>query len=80
MSLNDAIKVVTALNTVFQQMRVAGNRQRTIESYKYIFNQFVEVNDCLRYFGRFYLSLFRHIGCLITNKTESVKIIKSGIK
>lgn len=32
-----------ALENVFNQMRIAGNRQRTIDSYKYIFNQFVEV-------------------------------------
>lgn len=32
-----------ALETVFKQMRIAGNRPRTIESYEYIFKQFVEV-------------------------------------
>lgn len=32
-----------ALENVFNQMRIAGNRQRTIDGYKYIFNQFVEV-------------------------------------
>lgn len=32
-----------ALDTVFKQMRIAGNRPRTIESYEYIFKQFVEV-------------------------------------
>lgn len=37
------ILILTALETVFNQMRIAGNRQRTIESYEYIFNQFVEV-------------------------------------
>ena len=31
-----------ALDTVYQQMRVAGNRIRTIKSYDYIFSQFVE--------------------------------------
>ena len=32
-----------ALDTVFNQMRIAGNRPRTIESYAYIFNQFIEM-------------------------------------
>ncbi len=31
------------VRTVFNQMRIAGNRPRTIESYEYIFKQFVEV-------------------------------------
>ncbi|MCS0788233.1 site-specific integrase [Cytobacillus firmus] len=43
----NAITIVTAIDTVFQQMRIVGNRQRTIESYKYIFNQFVEVNKLI---------------------------------
>lgn len=32
-----------ALETVFHQMFIAGNRPRTIESYEYIFNQFIKV-------------------------------------
>lgn len=40
---SDAITIKNALTTVFQQMRVAGNRERTIESYQYIFNQFVDI-------------------------------------
>lgn len=35
--------ISTALNTVFSQMRIAGNRPRTIESYEYIFKQLIEV-------------------------------------
>lgn len=35
--------ISVALETVFKQMRIAGNRPRTIESYEYIFKQFVEV-------------------------------------
>lgn len=41
----DSITVDTALETVFQQMRIGGNRQRTIESYDYIFNQFIVSNN-----------------------------------
>ena len=33
----------TALEKIFNQMHIAGNRPRTIESYGYIFKQFVEV-------------------------------------
>ncbi|MGE7665826.1 tyrosine-type recombinase/integrase [Ureibacillus composti] len=39
----DCMEVRAALDTVFNQMRIAGNRPRTIDSYEYIFNQFVEV-------------------------------------
>ncbi|WP_313236130.1 tyrosine-type recombinase/integrase [Sporosarcina ureae] len=40
----DSLAISSALETVFQQMRISGNRQRTIESYQYIFEQFVRVN------------------------------------
>lgn len=39
----DELTLEAALNTVFQQMRIAGNRPRTIESYSYIFEQFTSV-------------------------------------
>ncbi|WP_246602796.1 hypothetical protein [Sporosarcina aquimarina] len=41
----DCLTIASALETVFQQMKVSGNRQRTIESYRYIFDQFVGVNQ-----------------------------------
>lgn len=37
------IKIKEALDIVFQQMKIAGNRKRTIESYQYIIEQFVEL-------------------------------------
>lgn len=37
----DDKEIQKALETIFHQMRIAGNRQRTIESYAYIFQQFV---------------------------------------
>lgn len=40
----NALTIVNALETVFQQMRIARNRQRTIESYEYIFLQFASIN------------------------------------
>jgi len=36
--------LTNALETVFQQMRIARNRQRTIESYEYIFLRLVSIN------------------------------------
>lgn len=39
------ITIPYALETIYQQMRIAGNRIRTIESYDYIFNQFVQFNN-----------------------------------
>lgn len=39
----DGVEIGTALDTIFNQMRIAGNRPRTIESYEYIFKQFVDV-------------------------------------
>ncbi|QTD42801.1 site-specific integrase [Sporosarcina sp. Te-1] len=40
----NGITIPQALETIYQQMRIAGNRSRTIESYDYIFNQFVRYN------------------------------------
>ncbi len=45
---SDSLSIISALDTVFQQIRIAGNHQRTIESYQYIFEQFVTINK-LRY-------------------------------
>ncbi|WP_438312446.1 tyrosine-type recombinase/integrase [Sporosarcina sp. FA9] len=36
----EGMKIEIALETIFQQMRIAGNRPRTIDSYQYIFLQF----------------------------------------
>src|SRR5690625_7365261 len=37
------IPINQALKIIFKQMRATGRRQRTIESYDYIFNKFTEV-------------------------------------
>jgi len=39
----EGTNISVARETVFKQMRIAGNRPRTIESYEYIFKQFIEV-------------------------------------
>lgn len=41
----NSITIEQALTVVFQQMRVSGNRDRTISDYTYIFNQFVKTNN-----------------------------------
>ncbi len=38
----NGITIPKALETVFQQMRIVANRESTIDSYNYIFNQFVQ--------------------------------------
>ncbi|WP_255250349.1 hypothetical protein [Lysinibacillus fusiformis] len=39
----DDKEIQKALEMIFHQMHIVGNRPRTIESYAYIFQQFVEV-------------------------------------
>jgi hypothetical protein len=39
----DSLNIISELDTVLQQMRIAGNCQRTIERYQYIFEQFVTI-------------------------------------
>lgn len=46
-SKRDCLTIEDALEVVFQQMRIAGNRQRTIESYQYIFEQFMTINKLM---------------------------------
>lgn len=41
----DTPEIEEALNTVYQQMKISGNRPRAIESYKYVFNQFKETSS-----------------------------------
>lgn len=38
----DSLTIKKALNIIFRQMEITGSRPRTIESYSYIFNDFVE--------------------------------------
>jgi len=41
----NAIAIPGALEIIYQQMRIAGNRIRTIESYDYIISQFIQFNN-----------------------------------
>ncbi len=71
----DAITVVTALDTVFQQMRIAGNRQRTIESYKYIFNQFVEINHLIYVEDISADSIYHYLDILeVSSRTKLIRL------
>ncbi|WP_146553543.1 site-specific integrase [Rummeliibacillus sp. SL167] len=38
----DSLTIEKALNIIFRQMEITGSRPRTIESYSYVFNDFVE--------------------------------------
>lgn len=40
---NGCTHISIALDTMFNQMRIAGNRLRMIERYEYIFKQFIEI-------------------------------------
>ncbi|EKU42067.1 site-specific tyrosine recombinase XerD [Lysinibacillus fusiformis ZB2] len=67
--------IVEALETIFNQMRVAGNRPRTIESYTYIFNQFVEVNN-IEYVEEINIdSIYNYLGSLdVSQRTKLIRL------
>ena len=63
-----------ALEIIFNQMRIAGNRPRTIDSYKYIFNQFVEVNS-IEYIEEINIdSIYNYLGSI--DVSQSTKLIR----
>lgn len=71
----DTITVVDALDTVFQQMRIAGNRQRTIESYQYIFKQFVEVNNLIYVEDISIDSIYHYLDILeVSSRTKLIRL------
>lgn len=43
--VRNALTIDSALEVVFKQMKIGGNRARTIQSYDYIFRQLVKVNQ-----------------------------------
>lgn len=73
----DSLTISSALETVFQQMRISGNRQRTIESYQYIFEQFVTVNK-LQYVEDITVeSLYHYLDVLEVKPTTKLIRLKS---
>lgn len=71
----DVITVAVALETVFKQMKIAGNRERTILSYKYIFNQFVEMNR-LKYVEDISIdSIYHYLDVLeVSQRTKLIRL------
>lgn len=69
------ITIPHALETIYQQMRIAGNRIRTIESYDYIFNQFVQLNK-LEYVEDITAdSIYEYLGSLeVAQQTKLIRL------
>ncbi|TAA71936.1 tyrosine-type recombinase/integrase [Planococcus salinarum] len=71
----EGMQIVDALEIVFQQMQVAGNRERTIESYRYIFKQFVEYNE-LKYVEDITIdTIYNYLSSLqVTQQTKLIRL------
>lgn len=67
--------IAEALETVFTQMRIAGNRPRTIESYEYIFKQFVQMNS-IEYVEQINIdSIYNYLGSLdVSQRTKLIRL------
>lgn len=71
----NALKIDDALIIVYQQMRVSGNRERTITDYDYIFKQFVKVNN-LRYVENINSdSIYNYLDSInVSNQTKLIRL------
>lgn len=71
----NGVTIPQALETIYQQMRIAGNRIRTIESYDYIFNQFVQFNK-LEYVEDITAdSIYEYLGSLeVAQQTKLIRL------
>ena len=71
----NGVTIPQALETIYQQMRIAGNRIRTIESYDYIFKQFVEFNK-LEYVEDINAdSIYEYLGSLeVAQQTKLIRL------
>lgn len=67
--------IVEALEIVFNQMRVAGNRPRTIDSYEYIFKQFVEISG-IEYVEEINIdSIYNYLGSIdVSQRTKLIRL------
>lgn len=70
----DLMKISNALTIVFQQMRINGNRERTIDSYNYIFNQYKEHNKLIYVEDIDTDSIYSYLGSL--EVSEQTKLIR----
>lgn len=67
--------IAEATNTIFNQMRVAGNRPRTIDSYEYIFKQFVDING-IEYVEEINIdSIYNYLGSIaVSQRTKLIRL------
>ena len=71
----DAISITNALSIVYQQMRLAGNRERTIDSYYYIFDQFVRSNNLVYVEDIKADSIYYYLESLkVSNQTKLIRL------
>lgn len=71
----NALTITKALTIVYQQMRIAGNRERTIDSYNYIFNQFVHFNNLIYVEDISSDSIFNYLESLkVSNQTKLIRL------
>lgn len=69
------ITIQQALDIVYQQMKVAGNRERTISSYDYIFQEFIKYTD-LEYVEDINIdSIYSYLNLLeVSNQTKLIRL------
>lgn len=71
----DLMKISNALTIVFQQMRINGNRERTIDSYNYIFNQYKEHNKLIYVEDIDTDSIYSYLGSLeVSDQTKLIRL------
>lgn len=71
----DSMTIPKALVTIYQQMRIAGNRERTIDSYNYIFNQFVQFNKLAYVEDINADTLYNYLGSLeVAQQTKLIRL------
>lgn len=75
----DCMPIRVALDTIFNQMRIGGNRPRTIESYEYIIKQFVDVCQ-IDYVEDIYLDKLYHYLDVLEVKPATKLIRLKSIK
>ncbi|MGE6488940.1 tyrosine-type recombinase/integrase [Paenisporosarcina sp. NPDC076898] len=71
----DSLTIEQALATVIQQMKVSGNRERTINDYQYIFNQFVTTNNLIYVEDINTETIYNYLDSLnVSNQTKLIRL------